>query len=186
MTAISEERREFLREIGRKGGKARAQMPDFQEHQRHAGRRSAEVNDMAALGHRGAIAYIHKYGYARLFRLARSWRLENPSSHERQVMAILDEQGVTYEREAEILGENAYVSVDFYLPDLAKVIEVNGKIHYDPLFDHPNYPNTRKAKDQERLRKLEKAGFQVLVIDHRDLKDQPAVRKCIEQFLREE
>jgi len=43
------------REACRRGGKARAALPDFQEHQRAAGKRSAVVNDMAALGHRGAV-----------------------------------------------------------------------------------------------------------------------------------
>ena len=162
--------REQLQEWGRRGGKKRAQMPDFVEHQRRAGRRSAEVNDMAALGHRGAMAFIHKYGYPALFRKARKWRLENPSRHERRVMGILDGLGVQYEREARVLGEDELVSVDFYLPGRGQVIEVNGKVHYDPLFDHPNYPGTRARKEAERLRRLEKE-FEVLVLDYREMEE---------------
>lgn len=183
MTTITDERREFLRQIGRKGGKARAQMPDFIDHQRRAGRRSAQVNDMAALGHRGAMAYIRKYGYASLFKLARAWRLENPSRHERQVMAMLDALGITYEREAEVLGEDAFISVDFYLAETRQAIEVNGKVHYDPLFDHPNYPHTRRSNEARRLERLRQAGFEVLVIDYRQLRDADAVRQRIAEFI---
>jgi len=181
MTSITAEQR---REWGRKGGKARAAQPDFSEHQRHAGRRSAQVNDMSALGHRGAMVYIRKYGYARLFKLARAWRLEHPSRHERAVMALLDSLSLAYEREAEALGEDAFVSVDFFLPDLARVIEVNGKCHYDPLFDDPRYPQTRQANDAERLRRLEAAGFEILVIDHRALADEDAVRRQVAEFVK--
>jgi len=179
-----EERREWYRRIGRKGGRARARMPDFPEHQRRAGKRSAEVNDMAALGHKGAMVYIRRYGYGKLFRLARAWRLENPSSHEQTVMAMLDEMGLCYEREAEVLGEDAFVSVDFYLSDLGKFVEVNGRVHYDPVFDNPRYPETRLAKERERLSRLRKAGFRVLVIDHRDLEaDEEATRQQIVEFV---
>jgi very-short-patch-repair endonuclease/general stress protein YciG len=180
-----EERREWYREIGRKGGRARAQMPDFPEHQRRAGRRSAEVNNMAALGRKGARAYIRRYGYGKLFRLARAWRLENPSRHEQTVMAMLDEMGLRYEREAEVLGEDTFVSVDFHLPGLGRIIEVNGRVHYDPMFDHPRYPETRRAKEEERLRRLLKASFEVLVIDHRDLEaDEEAIRQQLVEFVR--
>lgn len=179
-----EEHRAWLREIGRRGGRARAQMPDFAEHQRRAGRRSAAVNDMAALGHRGAIAYIRKYGFARLFRLARAWRLENPSRHEQAIMAMLDRLGLIYEREAEVLGEDGFVSADFYLPATRQVIEVNGRVHYDERFDHPRYPQTRQAGEQERLRRLWEAGFEALVVDHRDLEaDEETILRQIVEFV---
>jgi very-short-patch-repair endonuclease len=181
-TGTSEQRREYLREIGRRGGKARARQASFAEHQSRAGRRCAETQDMAALGHKGARAYIEKYGYGRLWQLARRWRIDHPSSHEQAVMAILDELGLPYAREVELLGEGAFVSVDFVVAG-GGVIEVNGKVHYDPFFDHPNYPHTRQANDAERVRRLEKAGYQVLVIDHRELGDGERVRVRIAEFL---
>jgi very-short-patch-repair endonuclease len=183
--ALTAEQRERYRQAGRLGGLARAQMPGFREHQRRAGKRCAELNDMAALGHRGAKVFIERYGYPRLWRLARAWRLEHPSRHERQVMAILDGWGLSYQREVELLGVEAYVSVDFLVAG-TYVIEVNGKCHYDPAFDHPNYPNTRAAGDRERVRKLRRAGYQVLVIDYRDLAkmaDLAVVRQRIAEFL---
>ena len=179
MTAAQRER---YREMGRKGGKARAAMPGFREHQRHAGRCSAAANDMAALGHLGARAFIEKYGYARLYQLCRNWRIGHPSRHERAVMRMLDDLGVRYEREAEVLGESKFISVDFYLPDTHRVIEVYGRVHFDPLFDHPRHVETRQANDARRVSRLEEAGFKVLVIDYRDLTNEEAVRQRVVEF----
>ena len=181
---ISEERRAYLREIGRRGGKARAQMADFQQHQSNAGKASAAVNDMAALGSLGAKAYIRKYGYLSFFRLARNWRLANPSKPEWAMMAILDRMGVQYEREAMVLGEDIPASVDFYLPDCNDaVIEVLGRVHFDPKFDHPNYPETRRGMDLHRIRKLERAGFRVLEVDYRELSNPVSVAVKVAGFL---
>lgn len=160
----------WYRMIGRRGGRARAAMPDFRDHQANAGRRSAQVNDMSALGRRGARETMRKYGYIFLFKKCRAWRLANPSRHERQVIRILDEMGYTYEREALVLGDDIPVSVDFYLPDHNDaIIEVYGRIHYDPRFDHPKRPETRRGLDEHRRRRLERAGYRVLVIDYREL-----------------
>jgi len=41
----------------------------YQQHQSHAGKRSAEINDMSALGRRGARETLRKYGYLFLFHL---------------------------------------------------------------------------------------------------------------------
>jgi len=181
MTA--EERRAKLAEAGRKGGKARAALPDFLAHQRAAGKRSAQVNDMAALGHRGAVAYARKYGYARLFHLCRRYPLDHPSQPEQTVMAILDGLGVVYEREAQVLGESCFIAVDFALPG-QRAIEVNGRVHYHPLFDHPSYPGTRAENERRRLEKLQKAGWSVLVLDYRDLAgDGETARQQIVNFV---
>jgi len=183
MTTITADQR---REWGRKGGLARAAQPDFREHQRRAGQRSAEVNDMAALGHRGAMVFIDRYGFPKLWRLAREWRIAHPSAHERQVMALLDGLGFAgrYAREVEIAGVGPFVSVDF-LVDEVHVIEVWGKVHTDPLFDHPNREQTRANCDRERVRRLEKAGYRVLTIDYRDLgrRDLAATRQRLAEFL---
>jgi hypothetical protein len=184
MAMISEARREQLRAAGRLGGKARAAQPDFREHQSRAGKRSAEVNDMAALGAKGAKAFIRKYGYIKFFRFWRDWKLANPSRHERQVMAILDRLGYSYEREAMVLGERIPVAVDFYIAEANDaVIEVNGRVHYDPLFDHPNYPETRRGNDLHRIRKLERAGFRVLEIDYRALANEASAAVKVAGFL---
>jgi|GEM_PF-2116391 len=176
--------REWYQQIGRRGGQARAAMPNFRQHQSNAGKRSAQVNDMAALGSLGAKAFIRKYGYIKFFHLWRNWKLTNPSRHERQVAAILDELGYTYQREAMLLGDDIPLAVDFYLPDANDaVIEVLGRVHYDPRFNHPNYPQTRRDNDLARLRRLERAGFRVLEIDYRLLQNLAAAKIKIIGFL---
>lgn len=159
---LTPERREYLREIGRKGGLTRSKQASFRAHQSAAGKRSAEVNDMAALGRKGAQAYVAKYGMDKLLAKVRKWRLEHPSQPERQVIAILNSLGFTFDRESELL--NRY-TVDFLLPNRL-IIEVNGKPHYDPLFDESGQ---RQAKEAERLSQLESAGYHVLVLDHREM-----------------
>ena len=160
---ISEARREACR----RGGRARAQQ-FTPESQAAAGRRSAEVNDMAALGHKGAQAFITKYGYGKLYHLCREWRLRHPSSHEQQVMDILCtiglQAGLDYEREFEA---DDFLSIDFAIPGLMKAIEVNGKVHYDAAFDDPRRIGTRAANDADKLAKLAKLGWTVLVLDYR-------------------
>jgi hypothetical protein len=166
MTLTIEQRREN----GRKGGLKRAQMADFGEHQRRAGKRSAEVNDMAALGHRGAMSFIAKYGYGRLYHLCRAWRLQHPSAHEQEIMDVLCtlglEPGRDYEREYEVAD---FLSVDFAFPVSWQAIEINGKVHYDPAFDDPRRPGTRAANDSDKLLRLQRLGWRVLVIDYREM-----------------
>lgn len=184
MTLITDARRAQLREWGKKGGQARAAQPNFLQHQRAAGLRSAQVNDMAALGSLGAKAYIHKYGYIKFFHLWRNWRLNNPSSHQQQIAALLTDLGFIYQCEAMVLGDDIPLAVDFYLPDCNDaVIEVLGRVHYHPLFDHPNYPGTRRANDLNRLRRLERAGFRVLELDYRILPNLPLITGKIIGFL---
>ena len=163
MTVTSEQRREW----GRLGGKKRAEQFTH-ESQSAAGRRSAEVNDMAALGHKGAQAFIAKYGYGKLYHLCREYRLRHPSAHEQQVMDVLCtiglEPGRDYEREFEA---EPFLSVDFAIPGLMKAIEVNGKVHYDPAFDDARRPGTREANDVAKIAKLGALGWEVLVLDYR-------------------
>lgn len=181
---LTDARRQQLRECGRLGGQARARMTDFRRHQSNAGKRCAELNDMAALGSKGAKTFIRKYGYIRFFHLWRAWKLANPSANEQKIMSILDELGCRYEREAMVLGDDVALAVDFYLPDCNdRIVEVYGRVHYDPFFDHPNYPTTRAQSDAHRLQRLERAGFRVLEIDYRELTDPARVQAKIIHFL---
>jgi hypothetical protein len=163
MTVTSQQRSEW----GRLGGLKRAAQftPEYQS---AAGRRSAEVNDMAALGHKGAQAFMAKYGYGKLYRLCRDYRLRHPSAHERQVIDSLGAIGLEewrdYEREFEAAP---FLSVDFAIPLLRKAIEVNGKVHYDPAFDDPRRLGTREANDAAKLARVRALGWEVLVLDYR-------------------
>lgn len=167
---------------GRRGGRARAQMPDFLEHQRRAGRRSAQVNDMAALGRKGFEAAAAKYGWDFAFQRARCWRLDHPSRPEQQVIAILNQIQVFYQREAQVLGEDVPLAVDFLIDGTTKIIEVNGKVHTDPFFSDGG---DRWKREALRLERIRHAGFQVLVVDHHDLLNLDHVRHQIAKFLEE-
>ena len=164
---------ETAREAGRKGGKARAARCDMKALGARGGKATHArygSKHMARIGHRGALSTARKYGYTFLFHRARAWRLENPSSHEREIMAILEELGRTdYEREALVLGEDVPIAVDFAFWDDKKAIEINGKVHYDPFFDHPNYPTTRRNNEEERLKRVRQAGWEQLAIDYREM-----------------
>jgi hypothetical protein len=159
LTAAQIEQR---RNAGRLGGLARKAKSDWIDHQRMA-RSHVSSESCARNGHKGAVVYGRKYGYAKLFALCRVWRLDHPSEPERQVMAILDSLRLTYEREALPLVDDEFTCVDFLSGFL--VVEVNGKVHYDPAFDHPSAPGTRAASDARKLQKLRAAGFRVLVLD---------------------
>ncbi len=166
---LTQELSEKRRAAGRKGGQARAAQ-FTREYQSAAGKRSAEVNDMAALGHKGAMSTMMKYGYARLYHLCRDWRLAHPSSHEQDIMDILCtiglEPGRDYDREHEVAE---FLSVDFAFPASSQAIEINGKVHYDPAFDDPRRPGTRAANDADKLARLDRLGWRVLVIDYREM-----------------
>lgn len=139
---------------------------------------------MAALGHLGAIAFIRKYGYMRFFYLNRNYRLGKPSRLEQTMIEILDSLKVSYEREAMVLGDNIPMAVDFYLPDCNDaVIEVLGRIHFDPRFDHPNRVETRRGLDLHRVRRLEWAGFRVLEVEYTELSRPERVATKIAGFL---
>lgn len=155
------------KEACRRGGKTRAAMPDFIEHQRRAGKRSAEVNDMSALGKLGAAATIRKFGRDFLIERCRVWRLEHPSSHEKDVINILNKAGILFEREKMIEG----MPVDFLLRDTNIVIEVNGAVHYEPLFAD----DARKERDANKIERLQQAGYRVIVLDYRELAEQKII-----------
>ena len=173
------------REMGRRGGRARAAQCDMQALGAKGGQATVEKHGRehtARIGHRGALTTARRHGYATLFHAARAWRLENPSRHEQRVMAILADLGRTdYEREAMVLGEDVTIAVDFAFWSRRKAIEVNGKVHHDPLFDHPNAARTRAANDARRLEQVRMARWEVLVLDYREL---DTARERIEEFLR--
>jgi hypothetical protein len=173
------------REACRRGGLTRARQ--FTSESQKAARAKVSSESCVRNGAKGARATISKYGYAHFYRLARAWRLEHPSSHEQQVMAILADLGYAedqdYEREYEPFGPDCYVCVDIAFIDRKLAIEVNGKVHHDPLFENPNAPNTRAANEARRLAHLGKAGWRVLVIDYRERDDLDHVRRMIAAFL---
>ena len=171
---------EQRREWARKGGLARA--AQFTAESQQQARSHVKRESLQRAGHRGAMSFIQKHGYGKLYHLVRQYRLAHPSSHEQQVMDILCDLGLEpardYEREYEV---EPFLSVDFALPLLNGIIEVNGTVHYDPFFDDPRYPGTRERNDAEKISRLARLGWKVLVLDYREM-NQAAAR--IAEFVR--
>ena len=131
-----EERREYLREIGRRGGKTRAKALT-REHQR-AARRKVSSESCRINGAKGAARTIELHGHAKLFEGSRQKRLENPSSCELIMIGLLSQLGLAFEREYQ-LGDTLY-TLDFYLTGSKAGIEVDGPLH------DPGKPKADKRK----------------------------------------
>jgi very-short-patch-repair endonuclease len=126
-----EERREYMREIGRrgglKGGKTRAKQ--FTSASQRAARRRVSSESCRRNGAKGAARTIELHGYKALFEGSRRKRLANPSPCELTMMGLLKTLGLKYRREY-VLGGTLY-TLDFYLAKHRLGIEVDGSIH-DP------------------------------------------------------
>jgi very-short-patch-repair endonuclease len=162
-----EERREWMREIGRrgavKGGKARAKQFTSSS-QRHA-RKRLSSEKAAANGKKGAQRTIELHGYQALFEGCRRKRLANPSKTELVMMGLLKTLRMRFEREY-VLGETLF-TLDFYLAEYALGIEVDGSIH------DPGKPDQAKriqhAERKEALCRVMK--IKLIRIHHTELAD---------------
>lgn len=101
------------RAIAVSGGKARARMADFMDHQR----RNARIT-------------INKYGLARLIEIARERRKKHPSCHEQHFIDWLATvPGLRpYQREHPPTIGSLY-SIDFAWPSEMKAIDIDGEVH---------------------------------------------------------
>jgi very-short-patch-repair endonuclease len=124
-----EERREWMRVIGRrgaaKGGKARAKQ--FTSASQRSARKHLSPEKAAENGRRGAARTIELHGYKALFDGCRRKRLANPTPTELVMMGLLKTLGLKYRREHQ-LGETLF-TLDFYLAKFRLGIEVDGSIH---------------------------------------------------------
>jgi very-short-patch-repair endonuclease len=147
MTMTSPKQIAHCRRIASKGGKARAAMPNFQEHNRR----------IAPLGWAATCA---KYGPQVAARHLRQYRLDNPSSGELTIMEILDRNGIAYVREEYMEGIGY---IDFLIWKL--VIAVEDGIHRKPeVFGDRG--------EEARYKALLKRGYRVLIVDDRDINEQ--------------
>lgn len=144
------------------------------EHQQKA-RRSVSSASCARNGRLGAQATIKKHGFARFFEHWRKWKLENPSGPELVIIGILNDLGVTYEREWQL--EPSFLTLDFFFPQLRKGIEFHGRIHGQLK------QQQREANDAKKRELLEQAGIECLWIDHMEMDDLKTLAEKIERFL---
>jgi very-short-patch-repair endonuclease len=158
-----EERRDYLRAIARRGGKARAKA--FTLAYQRATRRKLSSNAAAANGRKGAERTIALHGYKALFEGCRRSRLANPSPNELVMIGLLKTLKLEFEREY-VLGETLY-TLDFYLYEYRLGIEVDGSIH------DPGKPGEAKriqcAEQKETLCRSMK--IKLIRIHHTELAD---------------
>lgn len=161
-----EERREYLREIGRrgglKGGATRAKQ--FTPASQRAARRKVSSESCRRNGSRGARRTIELHGYQALFEGCRRSRLANPSPNELVMMGLLKTIGLRYEREY-VLGETLF-TLDFYVADHRLGIEVDGSIH-----DKGKPDEAKRIQHAERKAALCRSmNIKLIRIHHSELK----------------
>jgi len=202
MLRITDERRAFLRAIGRKGGLVRAQSFSI-EFQRNA-RAHVSHESNVANGRKGGIAYVQKYGARKLVEQARQYRLAHPSDLERIVADALTLIGAVlseaegYEREGYLFPQSrCHLNTgDFVWRDCKRVVYADGAAWHCGKDLHPSLAECadRHARDERMDAYLRERGWQVLRLTEAEIRewdrtadagihgDEPMLRK-LREFL---
>jgi len=138
-------------------------------------------------GKQGWAATVARYGEEFAFDRAADTRradLGRMSRDERKMFDLLtDELGerytIDFDREVRVAPRT---HVDFGWPALRRAIEVHGGVHFGPLF---NKDGIRERKDTEKKERIERVGWEVLIVTSDDLRRDalPATREFARQFL---
>ncbi len=138
-------------------------------------------------GKKGWAATVARYGEEFAFDRAADKRradLGRVSRDERTMFGLLtDEMGerykIDFDREVRVAPRT---HVDFGWPALRRAIEVHGGVHFGPLF---NKDGIRERKDTEKKERIERVGWEVLIVTSDDLRRDalPATREFVRQFL---
>ncbi len=141
---------------------------------------------LSEAGKLGWAATAAKYGEDFAFDRAADKRradLGRMSRDERTLFTLLtDDLGERYKidfaREVRVAPRT---HVDFGWPNL-RAIEVHGGVHFGPLF---NKDGIRERKDAEKKERIERAGWEVLIVTNDDLRRDalPTTREFVRQFL---
>lgn len=176
---------EQLVEWGRKGGKARAAAAGNAgmkaigaqggraTHARHGSRH------MAAAGRLGWQALIGKVGIAGAVERLHTWKLAHPSELEtvaaRALAGLGLAEGEHYERDARVSADPPIFG-DFVFRVRRLIVEVDGRRWHtnDPL-----HGEDRLARDVRRDRLLTAAGWRVVRLDERTVRDGAALRAAL-------
>lgn len=119
--------------------------------------RTCHLRGIAPLGYK---ATAEKYGQHFAVEVQRTYRLENPSDLERQLMAVLEELELPYEREVMVEAEGRAYLIDFVLFG-DRAVEVNGEwVH-----------QFHGERDARKLRALRNLGYDVMVVNETDLQN---------------
>ncbi len=141
---------------------------------------------LSEAGKKGWAATVATYGEEFAFDRAADTRradLGRMSRDERALFALLtDDLGerykIDFDREVRVAPRT---HVDFGWPNL-RAIEVHGGVHFGPLF---NKDGIRECKDAEKKERIERAGWEVLIVTNDDLRRDalPTTREFVRQFL---
>jgi len=141
---------------------------------------------LSEAGKKGWAATVATYGEDFAFDRAADTRradLGRMSRDERTLFTLLtDDLGERYKidfaREVRVAPRT---HVDFGWPNL-RAIEVHGGVHFGPLF---NKDGIRERKDAEKKERIERAGWEVLIVTNDDLRRDalPTTREFVRQFL---
>jgi len=142
---------------------------------------------LSAAGKKGWAATATKYGEDFAFDRAADKRradLGRMSRDERALFTLLIQElgeryKIDFDREVRVAPRT---HVDFGWRDLRRAIEVHGGVHFGPLF---NKDGIRERKDAEKKGRIERAGWEVLIMTNDDLRRNalPVTREFVRQFL---
>ncbi len=142
---------------------------------------------LSEAGKLGWAATATKYGEDFAFDRAADKRradLGRMSRDERTLFMLLTQElgeryKIDFDREMRVAPRT---HVDFGWPALRCAIEVHGGVHFGPLF---NKDGIRERKDAEKKERIERAGWEVLIVTNDDLRRDalPTTREFVRQFL---
>ncbi|MCL5265148.1 MAG: hypothetical protein M1343_08165 [Chloroflexi bacterium] len=133
------------------------------------------------MSRKGGLATLSKLGRDGLANRIAKWRRRNPSNLERIVAAWLDEIGAKYEREAQIRDWYADFAVSCH-GKRRRLIEANGHAWHNDNWH--GEADKRAERDRAKIEAWTAAGWAVLVLQEKEIKDGTAKGKLI-QFVRE-
>jgi len=174
---ITEAHREHLREIGQRGGLARAKQ--FTTASQQAARACVSTESNAANGRKGFAAWVERSGpHAPARRLA-AWRATRPTALIRIVAGWLDEMWITCSTEVELLPGKIYADIIPHVWPRRIVIECDGQHWHEPN-DHVG--EDRVARDRERDAQIIALGYELLHLAEADI-ESGAAREQLVLFL---
>jgi very-short-patch-repair endonuclease len=145
------------------------------EHQRKA-RAAVSSESCARNGRLGALATIRKHGFECFFKGWRAWKLQHPSRPELLIIGILSTLKINSEREWQIPG--SFLTLDFYLSEFHKAIEVHGRIHSTLK------KQQREENDARKRELLKQLGIECLWVEESELRDVMSLAAKIQRFVK--
>lgn len=113
-------------------------------------------------GKKGFASTVARFGWDFAIQNIRNYRLANPSNLEREIILLLDELGLHYEREVRCDAAPKVYLIDFVIERLPLVIALEIQGAY--------YHRHRQSEDARKALAIEERGYQLLVITEAQIK----------------